>query len=294
MQVDTERGVIYGGADPGGELSFSHDLCYRVVIATRDKREHSPCGMLPHLAHWLTSQWHSSYDAGQPQPPARTRMVNRDGADPTGTRSNPAMSRFCGLSQLVSPTSAARRRSMRSSSGWYACGSKSLDSCTWQSVVLQWPPVAACQTRQYSGRPATSTGTASPPGVPRGIKGLPCLKTIAGHGVRRGRLPGATALACPRQPRTASHALRSRDQCQAPWSLRTAVAGRGEKDVALAGRPHTNKTYRVGQSWLVPAWDAGRAREPRHRAAPRRRPVAYRLGFVELNQLLALDGVLLG
>src|SRR2546425_416615 len=37
----------------------------------------------------------------------------------------------------------------------------------------------------------------SPPGVPSGIKGLPSLKTMAGQGVRRGRFPGAMALAWP-------------------------------------------------------------------------------------------------
>src|SRR5262249_19273844 len=35
----------------------------------------------------------------------------------------------------------------------------------------------------------------SPPGVPNGIRSLPPDSAIAGAGVRRGRLPGATTLA---------------------------------------------------------------------------------------------------
>ena len=37
----------------------------------------------------------------------------------------------------------------------------------------------------------------SPPGVPNGMKSLPSLKAMAGAGVRRGRLPGATSLGWP-------------------------------------------------------------------------------------------------
>ena len=37
----------------------------------------------------------------------------------------------------------------------------------------------------------------SPPGVPNGMKRRPSLSAMAGAGVRRGRLPGATALGWP-------------------------------------------------------------------------------------------------
>ena len=37
----------------------------------------------------------------------------------------------------------------------------------------------------------------SPPGVPKGMKSRPFLNAMAGAGVRRGRLPGATSLGCP-------------------------------------------------------------------------------------------------
>ena len=36
----------------------------------------------------------------------------------------------------------------------------------------------------------------SPPGVPNGISSLPPVNAMAGAGVSRGRLPGATTLAC--------------------------------------------------------------------------------------------------
>ena len=37
----------------------------------------------------------------------------------------------------------------------------------------------------------------SPPGVPKGMNARPSRSTMAGAGVSRGRLPGATMLGCP-------------------------------------------------------------------------------------------------
>ena len=74
----------------------------------------------------------------------------------------------------------------------------------------------------------------SPPGVPIGMYGLPFLKTIAGHGVRRGRLPGATALACPStahdcEPRVETHEARARHHRR----LSAAIARRRREHVAV-------------------------------------------------------------
>ncbi len=41
-------------------------------------------------------------------------------------------------------------------------------------------------------------GWRSPPGAPKGMSQRPRRMAIAGFGVRRGRLPGATDDACPR------------------------------------------------------------------------------------------------
>src|SRR5215813_13391273 len=80
----------------------------------------------------------------------------------------------------------------------------------------------------------------SPPGVPSGMNGLPSVNTIAGQGVSRGRLPGATALAWP----STAHDCEPRDEMPRPvpgviGALRHPSLGVAEKMLPARSTAHT-------------------------------------------------------
>ena len=202
-------------------------------------------------------------------------MVNCDGADPT---SFPGQSGHLTIlwpfPASVSPTSSARRRCAQLI-GPVCVRLKNLDSC----VAKRGASMAACGAvllRQYSGRPATSDWhCTSPPGVPSGIKGLPCLKTSAGHGGQAGACQEPQRWHAPRQPRTASHALKPPDPYQAPPEPAYSRRWAWRKRRCPAGRPHTDRMCRAGpvmagsgmgqampgaSSTDCRAWHAGRRR----------------------------------
>src|SRR5918911_5041189 len=84
------------------------------------------------------------------------------------------------------------------------------------------------------------------PGEPNGIKSLPSFKAIAGFGVRRGRLPGASAAGCS----GSVHDCDPRDEGQKPVPGMTGVAldpSLGVVENALPSRSTTH-AYDVSAS----------------------------------------------
>src|SRR5215470_6314578 len=91
----------------------------------------------------------------------------------------------------------------------------------------------------------------SPPGVPNGMNNRPSRNTMAGAGVRRGRLPGATSLACP----GASQPCEPRGDTTQPTPGTTGESTDGSLGVAENPLPaeSTTQTYDVSSPPGAPA-----------------------------------------
>src|SRR6266446_10898188 len=93
--------------------------------------------------------------------------------------------------------------------------------------------------------------------------GFPFLKTIAGHGVRRGRLPGATALAWP----STAHDCEPRVDTTRPVPGTTGACVQPSLGVAAKTLPRLSTTHRYEVSSRSVIAGSGMGRRPRHATA---------------------------